>query len=171
MAQTIQLRRSTTAAAVPASLAAGEVAINETDGKLFYRLSGVVTAFTLNATYLTTTVAASTYAPIASPTFTGNVKYSTATNLTAAGTTQATALALTSDYNHIGTAAASSGVRLPTAVAGMEVLVFNKGANAVNVYPATGAAINALAANAALAVAAAGVTIFYAISSTLWLSK
>jgi hypothetical protein len=96
---------------------------------------------------------------------------STATNLTAAGTTQATALALTSDYNHIGTAAASSGVRLPTAVAGMEVLVFNKGANAVNVYPATGAAINALAANAALAVAAAGVTIFYAISTTLWLSK
>jgi hypothetical protein len=41
---TTRIRRSTTAGAVPASLVSGEIAINEADGKLFYRAaSGTVT--------------------------------------------------------------------------------------------------------------------------------
>ena len=41
----VRIRRSTTAAAVPSSLQSGEIAINEADGKLYYRAapSGTVT--------------------------------------------------------------------------------------------------------------------------------
>jgi hypothetical protein len=46
MPQTIRIRRSTTASAVPASLLTGEIAINEADGIIYYRnSSGVVTEF------------------------------------------------------------------------------------------------------------------------------
>jgi hypothetical protein len=46
MPQTIRLRRSTTASAVPTSLLTGEIAINEADGIIYYRnSSGVVTEF------------------------------------------------------------------------------------------------------------------------------
>lgn len=58
-----------------------------------------------------------------------------ATGLTAAGTTLATALDLTADTNVIGTAAASSGVSLPSCEIGDSVEVYNGGANAVTVYP------------------------------------
>ena len=58
-----------------------------------------------------------------------------ATGLTAAGTTRGTALALTGDTNVIGTAAASSGVALPSCEIGDSCEVYNGGANAVTVYP------------------------------------
>jgi hypothetical protein len=46
MPQTIRIRRSTTAAAVPSSLLTGEIAINEADGIIYYRnASGVVTEY------------------------------------------------------------------------------------------------------------------------------
>ena len=46
MPQTIRIRRSTTASAVPSSLLTGEIAINEADGIIYYRnSSGVVTEF------------------------------------------------------------------------------------------------------------------------------
>ena len=46
MANTVRILRSTTAGAVPASLVSGQVAINEADGKLYYRsAAGVVTQF------------------------------------------------------------------------------------------------------------------------------
>lgn len=42
----IKLRRSTTASAVPSSLVSGEIAVNEADGKLYYRAtSGTVTQY------------------------------------------------------------------------------------------------------------------------------
>ena len=55
MANTIKLLRSTTAGAVPSSLASGVIAINEADGKLFYRsAAGTVTTFSSIASYATT---------------------------------------------------------------------------------------------------------------------
>ena len=46
MPQTIRIRRSTTASAVPSSLLTGEIAINEADGVIYYRnSSGVVTEY------------------------------------------------------------------------------------------------------------------------------
>ena len=43
---TVRILRSTTAAATPSSLVSGQIAINEADGKLYYRNSaGTVTSF------------------------------------------------------------------------------------------------------------------------------
>ena len=76
---------------------------------------------------------------------------SIANGLTAAGTNQATALALDyTTFQRVTTVAASTGVRLPAATVGARIVVFNKGANALAVYPATGEVINNGAANAAL---------------------
>jgi hypothetical protein len=109
-----------------------------------------------------------TRSPLASPAFTGNVTRSVQAGVSAAGTTQAGATALTADMVQITTAAASSGVRLPTAVAGMEIWVTNGGANAVLVYPATGGKINALATNAGFSVAAAATARLWAATTTQW---
>ena len=78
---------------------------------------------------------------------------SVARSLTAAGTTQADALALGSANNFLGTVAASTGVVLPPGGQGDEIFIYNGGANAVLVYPPVGAAINNLAANASLSLA------------------
>jgi hypothetical protein len=71
-----------------------------------------------------------------------------ATALTAAGTTQATALALGPlSVSMIGTCAAGAGVILLTGAPGDQTLVYNGGANACLVYPPVGAKINSLATN------------------------
>jgi hypothetical protein len=77
-----------------------------------------------------------------------------ANSLTAAGSTQGTALKLAVANNIVTTAAASTGVQLPAMGQGDSVFVANLGANAVLVYPVTGGIINALAANAGFSVAA-----------------
>jgi hypothetical protein len=90
--------------------------------------------------------------------------------VSAAGATQGTATALVSNINNVTVVAAgANGVRLPTAVAGMRILVRNSdAADALNIYPATGGAINALAANAAFSLAA-GLTIeLVATTATQW---
>lgn len=62
------------------------------------------------------------------------------TGLTAAGTNLATALQLTARFNVIGTAAASTGVRLPRGIPQIgEIRVVNRGANTITVYPPTSA--------------------------------
>ena len=82
-------------------------------------------------------------------------QYSVSSNLTAAGATLATATALPSMFNRVGTAAASTGVRLPEVDLGVIVTVRNDGANAVLVYPPTSSGvINALAAGAGFSLAA-----------------
>lgn len=48
---------------------------------------------------------------------------------------------------------AADSAQLPTAQVGLELTVINSGANSMNVFPQTGETINALAANAALAIA------------------
>lgn len=64
---------------------------------------------------------------------------------TAAGTTNADALQINAGVSRVivTTAAASSGVRLPAANRGDQVLVVNNGANAITVYPGTGNRMNA----------------------------
>ena len=81
---------------------------------------------------------------------------STATAITAFATGgQANATVLSATYNRVTTVAtAADSVKLPAAVAGSRVVVFNKGASSLNVFPATGGIINALSANAAYALAA-----------------
>lgn len=75
-------------------------------------------------------------------------------SLTATGSNQATALLVSTVINIVTTTAASTGVILMPSEVGGEVSVYNLGANALLVYPATGGAINALATNAGFSVGA-----------------
>ena len=58
--------------------------------------------------------------------------------LTAAGTTQANAAQIPSGYYSVeaDTVAASTGLNLPPAFAGTDLLFYNNGANTVTIYPA-----------------------------------
>jgi len=92
------------------------------------------------------------------------------TGLTAAGTTLGTALALSADTNVIGTAAASSGVSLPSAEIGDSVEVYNGGANAVTVYPDTASVqINSLTAGAGFLLATNTMCYARRVTSTRWI--
>lgn len=103
-------------------------------------------------------------------TITGGLGLGVTTAIAAAGSnSQANSTALTSPVNIIATVSATTrGVRLPTADAGDIVIVKNKSATGCNVYPATGAAVNALSADAAYDLAATTSVMFVAESATLW---
>ena len=106
-----------------------------------------------------------------SPTITTpTLTFSTAATVTA-GTNAQGQGALTNDYNVVTTAAANpSGVTLPTATVGRRIVIVNKGANPINVYPASGGAIDALAANAAISLPVGGTMEINASTTTLWYS-
>ena len=99
----------------------------------------------------------------------GFTTFSAAASISAAGTTQATATALTKDVNQVTVVAAGSGVILPTAVAGMRIFVRNAQAvNALLVYPATGGTVNLLSVNAGFSLALSTSATFTAVSATQW---
>jgi hypothetical protein len=98
----------------------------------------------------------------------GNYLRSVQTGISAAGSTQGTGTAITKDINVVSTVSAGQGVVLPTAIAGMVIIVNNTSATNLNVYPASGAAINSLATNAAYTHVAGASLQYYAISSTQW---
>lgn len=86
-----------------------------------------------------------------------NVLNTTQNGVTAAtGSTQATGVPVTAAVTRVTTVAvAGDSVTLPKAVAGKSLVVINAAAaNSMDVFPAVGDAINALTADAALAVAA-----------------
>ena len=93
---------------------------------------------------------------------------SIATGISAAGTTQGTATALTKEINVVSTVASGAGVVLPTAVAGMVLIVNNTNANTLNVYPATGGVVNSGSTNAAYSHPAGASIQYYATSGTQW---
>ena len=100
---------------------------------------------------------------------TGLIYYSTSTAVTAAGTTQGTATALTSDINHVTTVGAGTGVILPTpAQAGLKILVRNGGANALALYPHSGGNIAGTGVNAAISVDTTVVLELIAFDTTNW---
>ena len=194
----IQLYYSTTASAAPiaGNLSNGELAINITDGKLYYKDNAGVVQLLANKTntgmvypgagianstgsawgtsYSTsgsgTTVALATSPTLTTPALSAET-FSTAASVTA-GTNAQGQGALTNDYNVITTASSNpSGVTLPTATTGRRIVIVNKGANSVNIYPATGGSIDALAANASIALTVGGVMIFNASSTTQWYSS
>lgn len=72
------------------------------------------------------------------------------------GSTQATGVPVTAAITRVTTVGtAGDALTLPVAVPGVSLVVINAAAaNSMDVFPAVGDAINALAANAALAVAA-----------------
>ena len=133
-------------------------ATGTTSTNLVFSTSPTLTTPTLNTATLNTPA-------LSAPTFSTNAAVTAGTNSQGQG-------ALTSDYNVITTATSNpSGVTLPTATTGRIVTIVNKGANAVNVYPASGGTIDALSANAAISLPVNGVMQFQAASTTQWYSS
>jgi hypothetical protein len=118
------------------------------------------------AIFATTSNLAQTFLGVTS--FASNLLRSLQTTISAAGTNQGTATALTKDSNIVTTVASGTGVILPTAAAGMTVFIKNAGANALAVYPASGGAIDALAANAAYSIPVGETRSYTASSTTQW---
>lgn len=87
-----------------------------------------------------------------------------------AGGGQTNATKLTSVLNRVTTvASAADSVELPASIAGLEITIINAAAsNSMNVFPATGEAINALSANSAFAVAAGKTATFYCVTAGQW---
>lgn len=86
-----------------------------------------------------------------------------------AGGGQTGATNLTGALNRVTTVAtAADSVMLPTAKAGMSIFVKNTAANSLNVFPASGDAINALAANAAYALATVKAAFFVCVVDGTW---
>jgi len=95
---------------------------------------------------------------------------STATGLTAVGTTLATALVLAAQANVVSTTASSTGVSLPNVI-GAKIWVYNAGANALSVYPnSASGTINGGSAGAAVSLAAAGKAQYIQVATNVWYS-
>jgi uncharacterized membrane protein len=88
----------------------------------------------------------------------------------ATGSTQANAAALAEGLNVVSAADGTKGVRLPTAVAGMVVIVKNTAAAALKIYPAVGGAINAVSADGAYSITNTTSVLLVASSATQWYS-
>jgi hypothetical protein len=100
----------------------------------------------------------------------GYLKKSNAVAITAfAGGGQASATAITKDTNRVTVCAtAGDSVKLPVSIAGMMVFVQNDGAASLNIFPASGELINALAANTAIAVLPGGNHVFTCVAAGVW---
>ena len=95
---------------------------------------------------------------------------SVAAALTASTTQSQGQQPLTAVINQVGTCAtASDVVTLPTARAGLQCIIANDGAETLQVFPASGNAIDALVADASTTIAAAGRSTFIAISASAWI--
>jgi len=99
-----------------------------------------------------------------------NVVVSTVNALTAhAGGGQGSATPLTAAINRVATVATiADSVILPVSTVGITVTAINAGAASMNVFPASGEAINALGANTAFAVAAGKTAEFFCTNSGQW---
>lgn len=99
---------------------------------------------------------------------TGTLKRSVGT-IAAAGANQGNAAAVTKEITQVTASDDAKGVVLPTAVAGMEIVVINTvSAKNLLVYPASGAAIDYGSADAAYTLAGRKHARFYAYSATQW---
>jgi len=87
--------------------------------------------------------------------------------LTATGSSATDALQLSNSWNAVSTTAASTGVKLPTAEAGAQMLVANDGASTLTVYPQTGTTIDGAAS---VTIATTKRRFFVGTSPTSWVS-
>lgn len=93
-----------------------------------------------------------------------------ATDLTAAGTTITDALQLAAQVNNVTTAAASTGVKLPTGVIGMVVRVFNNGASTMAVYASNSETIDGTAGATGTTQATSKVRDYTFVKALTWVS-
>jgi hypothetical protein len=92
-----------------------------------------------------------------------------ATGLAATGANQGAAYEVTYAKNAFTTVASGTGAVLDAdAAPGDSQLIYNGGANALRVYPPSGAAFNNLSANAAVLLAPKTACEFHMLTTTLW---
>ncbi len=91
--------------------------------------------------------------------------------LTATGTVQGDAYTLTLGCNRFTTVGAGTGAILKAGAPGDEIWVWNAGANALLVYPPSGAQINAAGSNTAVSLGTNSGYILKCISATQWIAK
>jgi len=94
-----------------------------------------------------------------------------ASGLTATGTTQADAYALTAASNEFTTVASGTGAVLPSASPGDSVLVYNGGANPLRIYPQTGEQLNGQPTNAPHLLSVNTAVEFTKLTSTRWVGN
>ncbi len=134
-------------------------------------VTGNVTAGNLYAnsgTVGVTTVTASGNISAANVTASAYHIRSVQTGISAAGTAQGNATAITKEMNIVSTVSSGQGVVLPTAVAGMVISITNTSANSLLVYPASGGTINTLSLNAGFTHPAGATLQFIAPTTTQW---
>ena len=85
--------------------------------------------------------------------------------ITAAGTTQATATTVVNAIAYVETVASGTGVVLLAGNPGTSQTVYNAGANPLKVYPPSGVSINQLSANTAITLPANTGAIFKNVKS------
>ena len=131
----------------------------------------VTTAAQGNITSVGTLTSLNSSGNITAPSYIANTGYfvrSVSASVSAAGTVQGNATALTTEFNRVSTVTSGSGVVLPTATAGMAIVIVNTSANTLLVYPASGAAINSLSTNVGYSHQTLATLQYIAISSTQW---
>ena len=97
------------------------------------------------------------------------VKWSVTASIIASPTQTQGERPLVSSVNEVATVANTNDtVTLPAAVVGREIKVFNNGANPLQIFPASGDAINTLAVDASTTAAPGDNIIFVAFDATTW---
>jgi hypothetical protein len=93
--------------------------------------------------------------------------------LTAAGTNQSTALALSGNNSiqEVTTTASGTGVKLPVSSVTSSVVVVNRGANTLVVYPGSSGVINGQSANAGYSIPSGSVATFLGKDGTSWYTE
>lgn len=102
-------------------------------------------------------------------TTTGGLYLKSAT-VAAAGTNQATAAAVSDGFTLVSAADGTKGILLPAAVAGRTVILKNNANAVLKVWPASGDAVNAIAADSNYVLAAYTSSLLVAYDSTTWYS-
>lgn len=161
---------------VTGTISAGSVATTLAASGVSANMYGSATqtpVITVDAKGRVTLVTNTTIVPtsLASGASTPGALQASATGLTATGTNQGNALALTSDINYFTTVASGTGAVLPTSAGGKTVYVINKGANALLLYPASSGTIDALSANTAISIPASTWVEFLGNDTTHWSSS
>jgi hypothetical protein len=90
-------------------------------------------------------------------------------SISATGTSQGDAYILVTQINGVTTANIGTGVRLPTSIQGMRIIIMNlDSANTLNVYPDSGSKINSLSTNSPYSLPAGGRLEFVALTTSQW---
>ena len=115
------------------------------------------------------TISGATSVSASDITTTGGLYLKSAT-VAAAGSTQANAAAVSDGFTLVSGADGTKGVLLPAAVAGRTVILKNNANAVLKVWPASGDAVNAIAADSNYVLAAYTSSLLVAYDSTTWYS-